>query len=542
MPVPRRRLLVAVTAAALSLAACSGGSGSTSAGGGGGSTTPAHGTDAGDANVKAGGEMTFALAEDPDKLDPTFARTLVGREVFANLCEKLYDTDKDLNIVPQLAAELPQFSDDKKTVTIKLRTGITFNDGTPFNADAVKTTLDRDITADGSARKADLAPVSKVEAVDAQTVKLTLSKPYSPLAGALADRAGMIMSPTALKKLGNDFGTAPVCVGPFQFVSRSPGNEIVLKKADNYYDKDKVKLDKLTFKIITDPNVRLANLRSGDIDAAERLAPTDAQQVSSNPDLTLVTATSIGYQGITVNIGNANGIGKPVGTVGTALAKNAKLRQAFDLAIDRDTLNKVVFAGQFAPDCSPLPLKSPFRDDTPCQKADPAKAKQLVQESGVPTPVPATLIIGTDPQAARIGQVLQGMVKAAGFDLKLSPTEFTTALDQTDAGKFDTFAIGWSGRVDPDGNIYNFMHTGAPLNISGISDPTIDDALDQARSTSDVAQRKALYAKALQQQAQLEGLIYLYHEKLLLGTSKKVGGIAYYDDGLPRLKTAGFTA
>jgi peptide/nickel transport system substrate-binding protein len=166
----------------------------------------------------------------------------------------------------------------------------------------------------------------------------------------------------------------------------------------------------------------------------------------------------------------------------------------------------------------------------------------MVQAAGVKTPVPVTLIIGTDPEAARIGQVLQGMVKQAGFDLKLAPTEFTTALDQTDAGKFDTFAVGWSGRVDPDGNIYNFMATGAPLNISGLSDPAIDEALKQARTTSDVAERKALYAKALKAQADDMGLLYLYHQKLFLGTSSKVAGLAYYDDGLPRLETAGFTS
>lgn len=492
--------------------------------------------------MKSGGTLTFALAEDPDKLDPTFARTLVGREVFANMCEKLYDIDKDLNLVPQLAESLPTVSGDGKDVTIKLRSGIKFNDGTPFDAAAVKTTLERDLTAEGSARKSDLGPLTEVKVVDDHTVELKLGTPYSPLTGALADRAGMIMSPTALKKLGKDFGTSPQCVGPFTFVSRKAGNEIVLKKSDQYYDAAKVKLDEIDFKIITDPNVRLANLQSGDIDVAERLAPTDIAKVEGDTNLRLVTATSMGYQGITVNIGNANGVGKPVGKVSTALAGSAKLRQAFAMSINRDTLNKVVFAGRYAPDCSPLPLSSPFRDGTTCPPADPEKAKSLVKESGAATPVPVELIVGTDPDSARIGQAIQGMAKQAGFDVRLKPTEFTSALDQSDAGDFDTFAIGWSGRVDPDGNIYSFMHTGAPLNIAGISDPMIDKALDDARRTSDVAERKKLYAEALAAQAEQQGLIYLYHQKLYLGTAKKVGGLAYYDDGLPRLMTAGFTS
>lgn len=534
-----RRGLALTMAVTIGLTACSAGS----AGSGAASSSgEAHGATADGGAAKAGGTLTFALAEDPDKLDPTFGRTLVGREVFANMCEKLFDIDKDLNLTPQLASALPKISEDGKTVTISLRSGVKFNDGTPLDADAVKTTLDRDLTADGSARVSDLGPLTDVKVVDPQTVQLTLSTPYSPLTGALADRAGMIMSPTALKKLGENFASAPQCVGPFTFVSRQAGNEIKLKKSDQYYDADKVKLDAIDFKVITDPNVRLANLRSGDVDVAERLAPTDVAQVESSKDLRLVTATSIGYQGITVNIGNTNGVTKPTGKVGTALAGSPQLRQAFALSINRDTLNKVVFSGRYAPDCSPLPLSSPYRDGTDCPASDPAKAKSMVQASGAAMPVPVELIIGTDPESARIGQAIQGMAKAGGFNVQLKPTEFTTALDQTDAGKFDAFAIGWSGRADPDGNIYGFMHSKAPLNIAGLSDPAIDKALDDARATSDVAQRKALYTQAIKAQAVQQGIIYLYHAKLYLGTSAKVAGLAYFDDGLPRLTTAGFAS
>lgn len=533
-----RRSLVLPVALALALSACSSGgtpSGETASGG-------VHGTTGEGADVQAGGTLTFALAEDPDVLDPTFARTLVSREVFSSMCEKLYDVDQDLELVPQLADSLPEVSSDGKTVTIKLRTGVKFNDGTPFDAEAVKTTLERNLNEPESARVADLGPLTEVTAVDEHTVELKLGTPYSPLTGALADRAGMIMSPTALEELGADFGTAPQCVGPFTFDSRKVGDEIVLKKSDQYYDKALVKLDEIDFKIITDPNVRLANLRSGDIDAAERLAPTDIDQFDSNTDLRLITATSMGYQGITVNIGNAKGVTLPVGKVDTALAGSQELRQAFSLSINRETLNEVVFDGRYAPDCSPLPLTSAFREGAECPKADPTKAKEMVEASGAKVPVPVELILDTDPEAARVGQVIQGMAKEAGFDVTLSPTEFTSSLDQTDAGKFDTFSIGWSGRVDPDGNTYNFMHTGAPLNIAGLSDPRIDEALDAARTTADVEERKALYSEALTAQAEQQGLIYLYHQLLYLGVSKNVDGLGYYDDGLPRLATAGFTS
>lgn len=535
---------LAATAAGLSVtlvvAACGGQASKNAA------STPAPGGSAANGataagTAKAGGTLTVALAEDPDKLDPTLGRSLVGREVFANFCEKLYDINSQLTVVPQLASALPQVSPDGKTVTIQVRSGLKFNDGTPLDAAAVKTSLDRDLTLSGSARKTEIKPVKAVTVVDPNTVRLTLSKPFAPLTAALADRAGMIMSPTQLAKLGANFGTDPVCVGPFSFVSRTTGSEIVLKKSSDYYDAAKVKLDKVIFKIITDSNVRLANLKSGDVNVAERLSPTDVPGLKADAALRLITATSIGYQGLTVNIGNANGIDHPVARPNTALASSPQLRQAFADALDRDTINKVVFDGLYQPACSPIPTASPFSDHQPCPQRDLATAKKLVAASGMKTPIPVSMIVGTAPADQRFGEVIQAMEKDAGFDVQLKPTEFASSLDQTDAGKFDVFAIGWSGRVDPDGNIYNFMHTGGTLNIAGLSDPAIDQALDDSRTSPDMATRKKDFAAAIAAQAKDNGLIYLYNPQLFLGTAKNVVGLAYYDDGLPRLETAGFS-
>src|SRR5690242_14788927 len=175
---------------------------------------------------KTGGTLTIALDSDPDALDPTLARTFVGRMVFLDMCEKLYDLNAKLEIVPQLASALPAFSSDKKTVTIKLRKGILFNDGTPFNAAAVKESLDRHKTLPRSARASELSPVTSVDAPNPTTVVLHLSDRYSPITAQLADRAGMIMSPKQLDALGDKFATNPVCVGPFMFKDRVAGDHI----------------------------------------------------------------------------------------------------------------------------------------------------------------------------------------------------------------------------------------------------------------------------------------------------------------------------
>ncbi|GAC1537255.1 MAG: ABC transporter substrate-binding protein [Acidimicrobiales bacterium] len=547
MPLPRPFAWTTMGVALLvAVGACSSGSATSSKSATGGNTSSsassangavATNTDA----VKAGGTMTVALAEDPDKLDPTLGRSLVGREVFANMCEKLYDVNDKLEIIPQLASALPKTSEDGKTVTIAMRSGLKFNDGTPLDAAAVKTSLDRHLTLAGSARKTEISPITEVTVVDPMTVQLTLSKPFAPLTAALADRAGMIMSPAALTKLGANFGTAPVCVGPFSFVSRTTGSEIVLQKAPDYYDAAKVKLDKVIFKIITDANVRVANLKSGDVAVAERLAPTDIPGLKTDPKVSLITATSIGYQGLTINVGNTAGVGKPVGKVSSPLGGSPQLRQAFADALDRDAINKVVFAGLYQPTCSPIPSASPYADKEPCPKRDVAAAKKLIADSGTPAPVTVSLLTGTSPEDLRLGQVIQSLEKEAGFDVQLKPTEFASLLDQTDAGKFDATILGWSGRVDPDGNIYNFLHTGGALNIGGLSDPAVDAPLEDARKTSDMAARAKDYATTLAAQAKDNALIYLYNSQLYLGTAKNVGGLDFFNDGLPRLKTAGFT-
>jgi peptide/nickel transport system substrate-binding protein len=497
--------------------------------------------DTDDREARKGGELIVALAEEPDALDPSLARTFVGRIVFANMCESLYSTDANLEVVPQLAAELPDISDDGLTVTIPLREGITFNDGSSFDAEAVKTSLERHQDLTGSARTAELAPVESVEVVDPTTVQLNLSEPFAPLPAILADRAGMVMSPAQLQKLGDDFADEPVCVGPFEFVERRAGESIVLQKAEEYYDADAVNLDELTFTIIEQGPVRTANLRSGEVDVAERLDTTTLEEVESDAQLKLDKATSIGYQGITINIGNVAGITEPFGERDAPIAQDPRVREAFELSLDRGAINDVVYNGRFEPDCSPLSPASPFRPAAlECPERDVERAKALLEEAGVQTPIRVSIMLSTDPETLRLGQVIQEMAKEAGFDVKVEPTEFVTSLDLADQGKFDTFQIGWSGRIDPDGNIFDFHHTKGALNYSGASDPEVDQLLEQARSTSDQAARQDAYDQALELIQQRRNIIYLYHQNLFTGTKADVVGMEFYGDGLLRLKSAGF--
>ena len=482
--------------------------------------------------------LTIALAEDPDELDPSVSSTFVARIVFVHMCEKLYDLDERLRVVPQLAEGLPRTSADGRTVTIGLRRGVRFNDGTPFNAAAVKKSIDRHRTLKDSSRSGELEPVRSVEVVDPDTVRLRLSQRFVPLTSLLADRSGMIMSPRQLDELGDKFATEPVCVGPYDFRERVASDRIVLEKSRFYYDADTVPTREVVFRIITEGPVRASNLRSGDVDVAERLDPVDVVSIRGDDSIRLTERTSIGYQGITLNVGNVKGTGEPFERRDTPLARDARLREAFELALDRDVISKVVFFDEVVPGCSAVSPVSKLEPALRCPGRDVARARRLVAESGVKTPVRIPLIVEAQSQTIRLGEVVQAMAREAGFDVRLQPTEFTTALDRADAGDYDAIQVGWSGRVDPDGNLFNHQATTGPLNYAGASDPPIDRALNAARGQADPERRREQYRALLGRLRERRSTIVLYHDRLVTGARTDVGGLEMRGDGLPRLNRA----
>lgn len=487
-----------------------------------------------------GGTLTVGLANgEPDALDPTLARTLSGREVFLTFCEKLYDLNAKAQIVPQLASALPTVSKDKLTVTIPLRKGIKFNDGTPFNADAVVTTLNRDMTLKGSARASEISPVDTVDATGPYTVVIHLKSPYSPLTAQLADRAGMIMSPTQLQKLGANFAQDPICVGPFMYQNRVAGDSITVVKSPYYYDKKDVHLDKIVFKVENDTAAAAAALKAGDLQALDAVDSTQLQGIEHTSGLRIIKVTGLGYQGFTINIGNKNGLNKlPYSNIGTPMASSSKLREAFEMAIDRRTMNKVVFGGTVLPGCTPLSPTSPFFDASlKCTPYDPAEAKKLVQESGVTNPT-VNLMVPTATVSLRLAQFIQSEEAAVGIHVNVDSTDFVTSLAKEDAGTFDTFQIGWSGRVDPDGNIYQFVATTGSQNGSGYSNPTLDLILNNARKAATTKARQTLYDAATKIIENDRPLIYLYYPVTRAGVSTKVKGISMYPDTLLRVAFA----
>jgi peptide/nickel transport system substrate-binding protein len=494
------------------------------------------------AQVKQGGTLTVALSADPDKLDPTLSRSLYSRYVFHTMCEKLYDLGPDAKIVPQLATALPTIAADGLSLTIPLKQGVKFADGGTLDSNAVKISINRGLTLAGSGRKSELGPITSVETPDPNTVVIKLSKPFAPLTAALADRAGMVLSPAAVAKLGANFSTAPVCVGPFKFASRVAQNSIKVVKDPLYYDAAKVHLDAIEYRIITDSSIRSANLKSGDAQVADSLSTQDAPSLQKDSSMTLLQSQSLGYQGLTINIANANGIGNPLKQLDTPIAKDPRVRQALDLSIDRAALVKSIFNGLSTVACSPISPKSEFTSDAAqvCPAHDTAKAKQLLADAGVTTPYKVTMITSNNPDSLRLAQALQAMVKEGGFDLVIKPVEYAALLDQQDRGDFELLQLGWSGRVDPDANTYNFVGTTGSQNVAGYSSPEVDKLLTDARQATDKAQRIKLYGDVVAKLQQDDPLIYMYRQRNLTGVSKKLLGIQVYPDGVIRTAFAGF--
>jgi peptide/nickel transport system substrate-binding protein len=461
-------------------------------------------------------------------MDPTTATTYVGRIVFAGLCDKLFDIDEKLNIVPQLAIGY-EWADDK-TLVIHLRPGVKFQDGEALDAAAVKYTLDRYLTMQGSFRKGEISSIDHVEVVDPGTVRVVLKSPSGAFLAQLTDRSGMILPPKATEAEGKDFAAHPVCSGPFKFVERVPQDHVTLERFADYWDAKDIHFDKVVYQVFPDSSVRLANLQAGTTDLTEYIAPTDVAAVKANPKLRLVVSDGLRYSGITNNLNNGVRSNTPYG-------ENALVRQAFDAAIDRAALVKVVFNDMNTPTVQAVSKSSPFYDTAlPPPPRDLAKAKALLKQAGVSVPVKVELLTPNQPDVLQEAEVIQSMTAEAGFDVHIQAIEFASSLAASTRGEFEAYLIGWSGRVDIDGNTYQFLHTGQGNNVSHYSSPIVDKLLEEGRGTTDMAKRLAAYQQLWPVLRRDLPVTYLYSTRNIVAMSAKLQGFRPIPDGMIRLQ------
>ena len=473
--------------------------------------------------------LRIGLAEDPDILDPTMARTFVGRIVFAGLCDKLFDLDEKLNVVPQLATS-HQWSADNKSLTIKLREGVTFHDGEKMDAQAVKYNLERHKNMKGSNRRGELAVVSSIDAVDPTTVRINLEAPFAPLLAVLTDRSGMMVSPKAAEAAGEKFGAKPVCSGPFRFVERIAQDRIVVERFANYWNKGQIHFERIVYQPIVDATVRLANLRSGQLDFIERVAPSDIPNLRKDSRFKIAKIVEIGYQGITINVGKSDLAQK------NPLGRDPRVREAFELSLDREAIVKVAMEGEAqAGNQWVAPSNRFYGKSAPLPKRNVERAKQLLKEAGVPNPS-FTLMTPTTSDAQRIAQIVQAMAKEAGFDIKIQSTEFATSLNLADKGQFEAYVLAWSGRADPDGNLHTMLACKGPTNYAGYCKDEVEKLITESRTSLDATRRAAAYDKIAQQVQKDRPIVYLFHRHWLWAHSAKLSGLRAVPDGMVRVQ------
>ena len=470
--------------------------------------------------------LNVALHFDPAPLDPATDGSYTNRVVTTLMCDSLIDLSPEMKFVPQLATSW-EWAADRMSLTVHLRDVVQFQDGTKFDAAAMVANIVRYKTLSYSIRKAEMAAINSAEVVDPLTLRIILSRPYAPLIALLANRPGTPYSPKALEGTREQIAANPVCAGPFAFKERVAQDRITLERFPGYWNAPAIKLSGVVFRTITDSNVRKVNLAAGALDIAHQLAPTDAGSVASNPKLRLAKSPSLGFVPIEFNVGTGAAADTPLG-------RDPRVRQAFSLAIDRVALNQVAFDGQYVPSHQMEAPGTAYHDPAyPVPKRDIVAAKKLLAAAGVST-VAFTLKLGTDPLDGQVAQIIQSMVKDAGFDMKIVAMDSAALVADTQAGNFEASMLLWSGRPDPDGNAPIWLTCKGFTNWGKYCNPKLDEAILQGSSFQTHAERFPFYKQATDiYMADLPDVV-IYHYSLLWGLSAKVSGFQGRPDGLWR--------
>jgi peptide/nickel transport system substrate-binding protein len=474
---------------------------------------------------------------DPDTLDPTLTTSFTAVVVLRAIAERLYDFDAKSRVVPELASALPRRSKDKLTYTIPLRHGLRFNDGTAFNAQAVVTTLERDLTLSGSARASDLSPIDTVTASGRYTVVIHLREPFTPLLTTLASNDGVVISPTQLAKLGAQFGTDPVGVGPFMFASRVAGDSITVTRSPYFTGRNAIHLDKIVFKNEPNAAAAVAALEAGDIQMLDSVVPTDLPALRHDGSVRLLTRHSLGWLGLAFNVGNKNGVGRPYGGLSTPFASSPSLRRAFEEAIDRKTLAKVVYAGAAVPDCTPV---APSYDrSVHCTPYNPDDARRLVAQSGFAKPT-LQLVAPAAGAGPQLAQFIQAEEAAIGIDVVIDPVDTPTLVSLSNQGQFGAVIMAWTGSPAIDRNVFQFVATTGSRDVGGYSNPRLDLILGNARKAVRGTALRTLYRAAFRILLADRPWIWLNHPVVTAAVSSSVEGVQFLSDIQPRVAYASY--
>ncbi|BCJ85517.1 ABC transporter substrate-binding protein [Effusibacillus dendaii] len=425
---------------------------------------------------QSGGELVVAYDSDVTNFDPILGSSGNDHAMLYLAYETLVNYNGEMQPQPGLAKSW-EFSDDKKTITLHLQENVKFQDGTDFNAEAVKFNIER--ANSDSSKVSDLKNVESVEAADPHTVKIHLKQPDSSIILALSDRAGMMVSPAAVKKYGNDYSQHPVGAGPFKMVNWVHSGEIQYEKFADYWQKDQVHLNKITVKIMPDENSRLNALKSGQVQFYWNVSPDNYATLQNDSSITLSGKMTFLFANIYLNTT------KPP-------FDNKNVRLALLYGIDRPQIVKGLFNGIGEPAYSTFPSGYWAHSDQ-MVPYDPDKAKQYLQNSGLSI-VSFDMEVAANARDQRIAEAVQQQLKQIGITVNIKPAELTKAVATYFSEKqVPAFLSYWTGRPDPQQTVNLFLGSKGFYNAGGYTVPEKESLISQAAQETDQVKRAKLY-------------------------------------------------
>ena len=523
-------------AALLGVAGCGGGETISGGGQGGGGGA-------------GGNTFVFGRGADAVSLDPvntTDGESLrVTRQIFDGLLDF---APESTDLAPSLATEIPEPEDGGRSYTFKLREGVKFHDGAPFNAEAVKFNFDRwrdsknPYHKGGGGQSENFAyyvgqfggvdgdsVITNVEAVDEYTVRFSLKQPQGPFLKNIAMSPFGIGSPKAIKANVEDFWQEPVGTGPFKFVEWNRGSTVELEANKDWWGSDLPaseggggpQVDKVVIRAIPDNTSRVAALTGGELSAADGLTPDDVPSVKdSGLKVEFRPPLTIGYLAMNNQV-------KPFDDV--------NVRRAIYQAIDMDKIVEAFFGetGEVATTYMP-PTVPFFNESIERYPFDPDEAKRLLQEAGQENletelwymPIPRPYM----PDGKGIAQAMQSDLEKIGVNAKLVTFEWGTYLEKTGSGQHPMALLGWTGdNGDPD-NFLNVLLGSASatetdaLNIAYYKNPEVDKLLKKGQTTIDEAERERVYMQAQELMVEDAPWVPIAYAKPPLGFQKNVQG------------------
>jgi peptide/nickel transport system substrate-binding protein len=488
-PVPRsrtgRRSCASVLAAAavLVLSACGGGSAQGDSGSAGSTST---------GRPQSGGTITVNTPTAPSSLDPILGGSGGDHFSLFPIYDRLVNFTKDLKAAPGLAESWDY--PDPQTLVLKLRDGVKFQDGTPFDADAVKFNLDRGRTLQGSTVSTDLKPITSVDVTGPHEVTIRLNAADTALPLILADRAGMMVSPTAVQSEGAQFALKPVGAGPFTVANYAPGSKLELTKNSDYWQNGKPYLDGIQITYIADAQTAINSVLGGQTDFATQIPPQYLSSLKNNSSVSVNSAPSLGFDGIYFNFSRAP-------------FDNPDARLAVQMALNPKQLADTLYFGKGEPASQFFPQDYwAYEDKLPHTLYDAAKAKQLAKSSGL-TGVTINALGYTAPNQERKLQIIQQQLKAIGVDMTIQMEEVGAGVKDFYTGlKFDMFVSTFSGRPDASLTFASLVSPGSFYNAGHYQPPgeNVDALIAAGQKDQDLDARRKAYqplAKLIQDQA-----------------------------------------